>query len=78
MNTITIVVVAVWNGLLFVALAAVIVLRKQVLPWITGLDRYTRNPWETGENETWAAFLAEHPELSTGRFREDPPERVGD
>jgi hypothetical protein len=64
MNTVTIIVVAIWNAVLFTALAAVIHWRKRVLDWITGLDGVNRDAWETGGDGRWAAFLAEHPELT--------------
>jgi hypothetical protein len=63
MSTVTIVVVGIWNALLLTALAAAIHWRKQVLQWITELDGQSRNLWETGGDERWVAFLAEHPEL---------------
>jgi hypothetical protein len=65
MGNVTIVVVAIWNGLLFGALGAVIVWRERLLEWVTGadLDRgYERDAG--GGDEQWSAFLAEHPELS--------------
>jgi hypothetical protein len=70
MSTVTIVVVAVWNALLLAALAAVVVRRKQVFRWVTGLDRQSRNRWDTSD-EGWSAFLAEHPELLPGDGGED-------
>jgi hypothetical protein len=38
MDTVTIVVVGIWNGLLFGALGAVIVWRERLLEWVTGAD----------------------------------------
>jgi hypothetical protein len=62
MSTVTIV-VGIWNALLLIALAAAIHWRKQMLQWITHLDGQNRNLWETGGDDRWVAFLAEHPEL---------------
>jgi hypothetical protein len=70
-STIAIVVAAVWNGLLLAVLAAVIGWRRQVFRWVTGLDRPTCNQWDTSDDEAWSAFLAEHPELSSGDCGED-------
>ena len=64
MSTVTIVVVGIWNALLLTALAAAIHWRKHVLRWITQLDGQNRDLLETGGDERWTAFLAEHPELS--------------
>ena len=66
MSTITIVVVAIWNGLLLTALAAVITCRKRLLQWVTGLDRLIRNQWDAGNDDLWGAFLSDHPELAPG------------
>jgi hypothetical protein len=65
MSTVTIVVVGIWNALLLTALAAAILWRERMLQWITQLDRdrQNRSLWETGGDDRWAAFLAEHPEL---------------
>jgi hypothetical protein len=63
MSTVTIVVVGIWNALLLTALAAAIHWRKRVFQWITQLDGQNRNLLETGGDDGWAAFLAEHPEL---------------
>jgi hypothetical protein len=63
MSTVTIVVVGIWNALLLTTLAAAIHWRRRLLKWITQLDRQSRNPWELGSDDRWAAFLAEHPEL---------------
>jgi hypothetical protein len=63
MSTVTIVVVAIWNALLLTSLAAAIHWRQRLLQWITQLDRPSRNLWELGSDDRWAAFLAEHPEL---------------
>jgi hypothetical protein len=73
MSTITIVVAAVWNALLLAVLAAVIGWRTQVLRWVTGLDRQTRNRWDTSDDEAWSAFLAEHPELLPGGGEDSLP-----
>lgn len=62
-STVTIVVVGIWNALLLTALAAAIHWRKRVFQWITRLDGQNRTVWETGGDDRWAAFLAEHPEL---------------
>ena len=64
MSTITIVVVAVWNTLLFSALIVIAVYRKRVYEWIIGADHEIRNRWDLGDNDVWDAFLADHPELS--------------
>jgi len=63
MSTVTIVVVGIWNAVLLTALAAAIHWRDRVLQWVTKLDGLNRNPWATGSDDRWAAFLAEHPEL---------------
>ncbi len=64
MSTTVIVFVAIWNGLLLAGLLAVILWRKQLPRWITGLDGRNRNHWESvQERDAWTAFLAEHPEL---------------
>ena len=63
MSTVTIVVVVIWNLFLLAALVAVITWRKQLLRWITYLDRQNRNHWDGSGDDRWTAFLAEHPEL---------------
>jgi hypothetical protein len=63
MNTVTLVVVGVWNALLLAALAAMIHLRHRVLEWITELDGQSQNLWESNRDDRWVAFLAGHPEL---------------
>jgi hypothetical protein len=63
MNTVTIVVVGIWNAVLLTTLAAAIHWRRRLLLWITQLDGQGRNRWEPGSDDRWAAFLAEHPEL---------------
>lgn len=63
MSTVAIVVVGIWNALLLTALAAVIHWRKRVPRWITQLDGENRNLWEAGDDDRWAAFLADHLEL---------------
>jgi hypothetical protein len=63
METVTILVVSIWNGLLLGALVAAIVWRERLLNWVTGADlsdRYERN---ASADDQWSAFLAEHPEL---------------
>jgi hypothetical protein len=59
MSTATIVVLVIWNALLLTVLAVAITRRKEVLGWITRLDR---NAWDH-DDDTWQRFLAEHPEL---------------
>jgi len=73
MSTVTIVVAAVWNALLLAAFAAVVTRRKQVLRWVTGLDRRSRNRGDESDDEPWRAFLAEHPELLPGDGEEGSP-----
>ncbi len=66
MSTTVIVVIGIWNGLLFAGLVAVIVWREQVLEWITGIDDRNREERDSGDrngDDAWAAFLEEHPEL---------------
>ncbi len=63
MNTTTIVVLAIWNGLLLLALVATITWRKRLMGWITGADHNRREQREASDDATWDAFLAEHPEL---------------
>jgi hypothetical protein len=62
-STVTIVVVVIWNTLLFGAVIAAIHWRRRLLAWITQDDGQRRNAWELGADDRWAAFLAEHPEL---------------
>jgi hypothetical protein len=57
------VVVAIWNGLLFLSLALVIKYWKRILAWITELDRADRDGWTQGHDDNWRNFLANHPEL---------------
>ncbi len=63
MDTVTIVVVGIWNGLLVGALGAVIVWRERLLEWVTGVDLYGRDERDADGDDQWSAFLAEHPEL---------------
>jgi hypothetical protein len=66
-STTVIVVIGIWNGLLLGGLVAVIVWRKQVLEWITGIDHWNRNERDSADgnrdDSAWVAFLEEHPEL---------------
>jgi hypothetical protein len=64
MSALTIVVVCIWNGLLLAALLAVVHWRERVMGWITRSDGASRSLCEAAGDERWAAFLAEHPELS--------------
>jgi hypothetical protein len=63
MSTVTVVFVGIWNGLLLVLLAFVLTYRRRIVPWITGLDRVDRDAWDQGDDDKWAAFLRDHPEL---------------
>ncbi|TML58085.1 MAG: hypothetical protein E6G09_08730 [Actinobacteria bacterium] len=63
MDTVTIVVVGIWNGLLLGALGAVIVWRERLLEWVTGVDLHDRDERDADGDDQWSAFLAEHPEL---------------
>jgi hypothetical protein len=63
LDTVTIVVVGIWNGLLFGALGAVIVWRERLLEWVTGADLEGRHEPDASGDHQWFAFLAEHPEL---------------
>jgi hypothetical protein len=63
MDTVTIVVVGIWNGLLLGALGAVIVWRKRLLERVTGVDLDGRDERDADGDDQWSAFLAEHPEL---------------
>jgi hypothetical protein len=62
MDTVTILVVGIWNGLLLGALVAAIVWRERLLNWVIGADLGgdERNP---SADDQWSAFLSEHPEL---------------
>ena len=64
MDTVTIVVVGIWNGLLLGALGAVIVWRERLLEWVTGADLDGRYERDASRDDQWSVFLAEHPELS--------------
>ena len=64
MNTVTIVVVGIWNAILLAALAALIVWRKRVLPWVTRFDSQRGSEWVGTADEGWEAFLEQHPELT--------------
>jgi hypothetical protein len=66
MDTTTIIVLAIWNGLLLFGLVAVIIWRKRLMIWITGADYDRRESWDASDDATWDAFLAEHPELRSG------------
>jgi hypothetical protein len=66
MSTVTIVVV-IWNALLFAALGAMLVRRERLLQWITQLDGRQglgRVANDDDDDDRWAAFLKEHPELT--------------
>ena len=63
MDTVTIVVVGIWNGLLLGALGAVIVWRERLLEWVTGADLDGRYERDASGDQHWSAFLAKHPEL---------------
>jgi hypothetical protein len=64
MSTVTIVVV-IWNALLFAALGAMLVRRERLLQWITQLDgRQGLGRVAKDDDDGWAAFLKEHPELT--------------
>ena len=60
-----IVVIVIWNGLLFAGLVAVIRWRRQLPDWVTNLDgwRPTASERVRYSDARWAAFLAQHPEL---------------
>ena len=64
MSTVTIVVLAIWNGLLLILVTLVLKHRKRILPWLTELDRVDRNGWNRADDDKWTAFLTDHPELS--------------
>jgi hypothetical protein len=76
LRTTVIVVIGIWNGLLLAGLLIVIIRRKQVLEWITGIDHWNRNQWETGGggDDAWTAFLAAHPELHAPRLHREARE----
>lgn len=63
MNAVTILAVAIWNGLLLGALAALIHWRERLVAWITGADLGARDEPGASGDHRWSAFLAEHPEL---------------
>jgi hypothetical protein len=63
MSTVTIVVV-IWNALLFAALGAMLVRRERLLQWITQLDGRQGLGRVANDDDRWAAFLKEHPELT--------------
>jgi hypothetical protein len=63
MSTVTIVLLVVWNSLLVVGFALVLVFRKRLLRWVTRPGGYG-----TGEGDAeWMAFLEDHPELRSGQ-----------
>ena len=64
MSTVTIIVVVIWNALLFAALATMLVRRERLLAWITQLDGQQGLGRVAGGDDDWAAFLKEHPELT--------------
>jgi hypothetical protein len=64
MNTVTMVVVGIWNALLLAALAALVVRRQRLLRWITQSDGQQGVEWVGSGDEGWTAFLKEHPELT--------------
>jgi hypothetical protein len=64
MSTVTIIVVVVWNALLFAALATMLVRRERLLAWITQLDGQQGLRQVRSGDDGWAAFLKEHPELT--------------
>ena len=64
MSTATIIVVVIWNALLFAALATVLVRRERLLQWITQLDGQQGLGRVASGDDDWAAFLNEHPELT--------------
>jgi len=63
MDTVTIVVVGIWNGLLLGGLRAVKERRERLLEWVTGVDLDDRDERYADGEDQWSAFLAEHPEL---------------
>jgi hypothetical protein len=64
MSTVTIIVVVIWNALLFAALATMLVWRERLLAWITQLDGQQGLARVPSSDDGWAAFLKEHPELT--------------
>jgi len=66
MDTTTIIVLAIWNGLLLFALVAVVTSRHRLMRWITGADYNRRERGDVSDDAIWDAFLAEHPELRSG------------
>jgi hypothetical protein len=64
MSTVTIVVVVIWNALLFGALAAMLVQHERLLQWIMQLDGQQGLGRVASGDDDWAAFLEEHPELT--------------
>ena len=64
MSTVTIIVVVIWNALLFAALATMLVRRERLLAWITQLDGQQGLGRVASSDDDWAAFLKEHPELT--------------
>ena len=64
MSTVTIIVVVIWNVLLFAALATMLVRRERLLRWITQLDGQQGLGRVASGDDDWAAFLKEHPELT--------------
>jgi hypothetical protein len=63
-STVTIIVVVIWNALLFAALATMLVRRERLLQWITQLDGQQGLGRVASGDDDWAAFLEEHPELT--------------
>jgi hypothetical protein len=63
-STVTIIVVIIWNVLLFAALATMLVRRERLLQWITQLDGQQGLGRVASRDDDWAAFLKEHPELT--------------
>jgi hypothetical protein len=64
MSTVTVIVVVIWNALLFAALATMLVRRERLLQWITQLDGQQGLGRVASDDDDWAAFLKEHPELT--------------
>jgi len=64
MSTVTIIVVVIWNVLLFAALATMLVRRERLLQWITQLDGQQGLGRVASGDDDWVAFLEEHPELT--------------
>jgi hypothetical protein len=62
-DTVTILVVGIWKGLLLGALGAAIVWRERLVNWVTGADLRCRYEPDASADDQWSAFLAEHPEL---------------